>query len=779
MRLPTIFGRGQTPPQPRDRPGSTLQRSRGALAVALFLFLLSVYLLTYSPRFHSSDGLAVFSTAESLVRRGEWDADQIRWMGLGQGILGVDGHLYTRKGVGQTLLALPLVWLGMLVPGWGAATTALLFNSLVTAATAVLLFYYLGALGYERGVALAAGLIFGLATLAWPYAKTFFSDPLAALCLLAAAIALLRLHQSERIAYAFGAGLALALSVAARYANAALIPLFGLALLAYQLSNSRTPVSSLRSLSAVIKSQNWRAWLAFAAPLAMAAIGLVVYNLVRFGDPFNTGYLPEESFSGVWWQGIAGLLVSPGRGLFLYAPVLLIALPAAPAFFRRHRLEATLAAAVILGHLLLYGKWFMWHGGYAWGPRFMVATLPFFVLAVAPAMEWATISARRWRGFLVLAGLSGLIQVLGLSVHFELFQNRLLDTGLPLFDPITFFAPIYSPLAGQLQFLRPEYLDFAWITNGRIDWPLLAALLALTLLSGWNLARIRRMDDRPAGSLYSSSLVLLAVLAITSRLLAQVHTLPTADLQEQVSLLNQRTSAADAIVTGTPEESAAFADLYKGHADVLGLNAGPPLDADTMVALRETIQQHPRVWWLPNWLPPAQSNIEQWLMQNGFRAEDHAIGEGRVALYYFPSEPLSERTVQATFGQNIILQDGQVLPALQPGAVLPVDLRWQASQPTADNYHVFVHLLDEQDQRIAQSDGQPALWTRPTSSWQPGEIIEDRHALCLPADLPPGDYQLIVGLYLPQNGQRLATGDGKSFASLGVIRVTHEDKSHQ
>jgi mannosyltransferase len=110
---------------------------------------------------------------------------------------------------------------------------------------------------------------------------------------------------------------------------------------------------------------------------------------------------------------------------------------------------------------------------------------------------------------------------------------------------------------------------------------------------------------------------------------------------------------------------------------------------------------------------------------------------------------------------------------------LPVDLRWQASQPVTDNYHVFVHLLDGQEQRIAQSDGQPALWTRPTSSWQPGEVIEDRHGLSLPASLPAGDYQLIVGLYLPESGQRLATGDGKSFASLGLVRVTPEDTSPQ
>ncbi|MCB0153965.1 MAG: hypothetical protein KDF65_04145, partial [Anaerolineae bacterium] len=50
--------------------------SAGATAVALFLFLFAVYLLTYTPRINASDGLAMFATAESLVRRGALDIEQ-------------------------------------------------------------------------------------------------------------------------------------------------------------------------------------------------------------------------------------------------------------------------------------------------------------------------------------------------------------------------------------------------------------------------------------------------------------------------------------------------------------------------------------------------------------------------------------------------------------------------------------------------------------------------------------------------------------------------------
>jgi hypothetical protein len=773
-----------------SRPGGFI------LALALFLFLLAVYLVTYSPRFHSSDGLAMFSLAESLVRRGEWDTDQIRWMGLQQGTFGLDGHLYSRKGAGVSLLEVPLAWLGLAVPAWGAATTALLFNSLVTAATGALLLLYLRRLGYGDRIALAAGLTFGLATLAWPYAKTCFSDPLAGLCLLGAALALLRFRDMGRALDVFWAGLALAVAVATRYANAVLIAPF-LVLLVVQIRRQTSAVGGQRSSNLQLPTSNFQSLIsnlfAFGAPLAVTAGAIAVYNVARYGNPFDTGYLPQENFSGDWLQGIAGLLVSPGRGLFLYAPVLLLALPALPALFRRHRAEAALAWSMIAAHLLLYGKWYMWHGGYAWGPRFIIPTLPFFVIGMAPAVEWARRSAWRWRGFLALAIFSGLIQVLGLSVHFELFQNRLLGTGLPLFDPTTFFDPRYSPLAGQFQFLRPGNLDFAWMVAGRVDWPLLTVLVAAVLVAGWGLRQASRRalkaqdfltaeNAKPAElSLRSSAIsafsavnivATCAVLAAMGWLLVRAHALPYGDLRDVVAALNTRTTAADAIVTNSPEETVAFADLYKGHADVLGLNAGgPSLDKDTSAVLPGLVKEHPRVWWLPNWLPPEQSGVERWLLDHGFRAEDQPFNTKRLALYYFPPQPLKEFPVGITLGDTILLERAATQPTVQPGDPLPVALAWRTARPLAADYHVFVHLLNAAGERVAQSDGQPAVWTRPTSGWRVGETVEDRHGLSLPADLPPGNYSLVVGLYTPSDGARLHAPDGADAIALATIQV--------
>jgi hypothetical protein len=401
---------------------------------------------------------------------------------------------------------------------------------------------------------------------------------------------------------------------------------------------------------------------------------------------------------------------------------------------------------------------------------------------MAPAIERAKEPGWWRRGFLVLASLSVLIQILGLSVHFELFQTRLLDTGLPLFAPITFFAPRYSPLIGQLQFLRPEYLDFMWINEGQVDWPLLAALVVAVLLSGWWLwkagrqegGKAEKLGSRPSTNLPSFRSFFLPaflVLAVTVWLLARAHALQPGDLVDAANVLNAHTATPDVVITGTPDESVAFADLYTGRADVLGLSAGAPFDVDTAGVLAKTVEKHPRVWWLPNWLPAEDIEIERWLMRHGFRAQERTFGRQRLALFYFPPQPLVEAAVGATFGDTIALERAAIAPTVRPEGVLPVALHWTAKQPVLKDYQVFVHLLDAEGNHVAQSDNQPVLWTRPTSSWTPGEPIEDRHALVLPAELSPGLYTLIVGVYLPGDGERLLTESGDGFVVLGNAQI--------
>jgi hypothetical protein len=111
---------------------------------------------------------------------------------------------------------------------------------------------------------------------------------------------------------------------------------------------------------------------------------------------------------------------------------------------------------------------------------------------------------------------------------------------------------------------------------------------------------------------------------------------------------------------------------------------------------------------------------------------------------------------------------------LVPGMTFSVELVWQADAVTDASYRVFVHLIGPQGQLIAQSDGVPGGWTRPTTGWLPGEYIVDVHELSIPPDAPQGRYALQAGMYGPR-GDRLAVPDGTDAVRLAEIDLEPDE----
>ncbi len=86
------------------------------------------------------------------------------------------------------------------------------------------------------------------------------------------------------------------------------------------------------------------------------------------------------------------------------------------------------------------------------------------------------------------------------------------------------------------------------------------------------------------------------------------------------------------------------------------------------------------------------------------------------------------------------------------GAELPVTLYWQVGTETDTSYLAFIHVVDENNQIVAQHDGIPGSGELPTTLWMPGEVIKDTHRIVLPPDLPPGEYRLKAGLFTMADG---------------------------
>jgi hypothetical protein len=123
---------------------------------------------------------------------------------------------------------------------------------------------------------------------------------------------------------------------------------------------------------------------------AGAAIPFLAYNWTVFGRPFG-GYqslVGSEVFGYDVSDGIAALLVSPGKGLLVFSPFLLFLLARSPldVFGRDRRVLTALLGSAFLAQLVLYGT-MDWTAGACYGPRFMTDALPFLIVCLIPALE--------------------------------------------------------------------------------------------------------------------------------------------------------------------------------------------------------------------------------------------------------------------------------------------------------------------------------------------------------------------------------------------------------
>ena len=105
----------------------------------------------------------------------------------------------------------------------------------------------------------------------------------------------------------------------------------------------------------------------------------------------------------------------------------------------------------------------------------------------------------------------------------------------------------------------------------------------------------------------------------------------------------------------------------------------------------------------------------------------------------------------------------------QTSGSLKLALHWSCRAAAARDYTVFVHLLDEDGRVVAQADGPPLDGDYPTSYWMPEETFVDVRDLEIEG-LPRGRYDVSVGMYLLETGERLPVekGTGERLSD-GVI----------
>jgi hypothetical protein len=369
-------------------------RSR-QIETAIFL----IPFITYAYFYQGSDQSIAcrFDLMRSMIEKGAlWIND---FCGFNTAdIITFHGRIYSVKAPGTSYTALIpwLIFRTALLPlsaaheaaYWAFVTylTTVFTTGLLISALCVVMFRFARFIGASEGRGAGVALILGLATIAFPYATELTGEPVAAVCVFTAFYLLATFDTRPSSARALAAGFLAGWAVLNDY------PVF--------------LVAAAIGIYALFKLPRWAQLAAFSAGAAITVAIMLAYNWGAFGNPLFFSYqafklspaenrqFPEQAvgFVGLTYPKariLWNVLVDPQRGLFFCNPVLLLSILGVSYFARLKRWRAEFIVTVYSFVVLFlfnasYGESIVsWGGGTATGPRQIVASVPFMVLALA------------------------------------------------------------------------------------------------------------------------------------------------------------------------------------------------------------------------------------------------------------------------------------------------------------------------------------------------------------------------------------------------------------
>jgi hypothetical protein len=356
----------------------------GTICVVFFAFL---YGITSRGKLQASDEAAVFASGISLATTGHLAIDQLKPLQdkVNLGTEGPDGHLYTKYFPGNVFaVALvykltarpndrPYIWTSEIAPSITGARWALRLNAFWGAlGMTALLFLVRGYFDWRTAITTVVAM--GICSDWWYQSRGLYSE--------VAAGALMTI------------GVLLAVSARA-YSSSTLITISSLF--------RPTTLLALPFVGNAVRRKP-RSAIACGVIILASLLALTIYNWARFGSPLRSGY-PSGNLSVPLLTGLRVLFLSPGRSIFVYSPILLLAIPGTRLFFKKEKIITIYCLIFIVGHALIVACWGPLGWGLSWGSRLMTLTLPIFGLLIAATVDFC----RRKRWWLPVAILLGIV----------------------------------------------------------------------------------------------------------------------------------------------------------------------------------------------------------------------------------------------------------------------------------------------------------------------------------------------------------------------------------
>lgn len=300
-----------------------------------------------------------------------------------------------------------------------AMITYTIGTSVIFSALSLLVFYKILFHFFKKeSHALILSFILGFATLMFPYALNVNVQPVAVFFLLLSFHFLLHEEKNNKLRYLAFAGISLGLSFTADYS----IGIAAFLMVAYVLFTRK----NLTKTSIFFFS--------FVLPL----IPLFSYNYVLLNNPFTFmqkyedssvfSSVPKEIFNtygflspnlGVMYQILIGFY----RGLFFYYPILILSIIGLFYMRKTFKSEAILFLLIFISYVVFNSSRITWHGGYAFGPKYLYYTVPFLVIALG-----FTLKDFNYPSYKIVFSVFLLLSIFSNILSLQIMEDMLIDS---------------------------------------------------------------------------------------------------------------------------------------------------------------------------------------------------------------------------------------------------------------------------------------------------------------------------------------------------------------
>ncbi len=250
------------------------------------------------------------------------------------------------------------------------------FNSVIGAIAGLFFYFVLVEITKSKVTSFVTTFLFSFGSLLFPYTGTFFSEPLCTLFIIISFLFIVKNETPGRYNYRnyFYSGLFLGLAITTHISAVLSVPFYFMFI-----------------LGQVTKDKFKRKYflfsnLYFTLGLLVFCGLLLYYNDLRFGNVLETGRTASLYSYAIYSNpitGLYGLLFSPGKGLFIYCPIIILSIISWKSFHKRYSHLSIAVLGMIIIRLFFIASRSDWHGGFCMGPRYFVIIMPFLFIPIA------------------------------------------------------------------------------------------------------------------------------------------------------------------------------------------------------------------------------------------------------------------------------------------------------------------------------------------------------------------------------------------------------------